>query len=156
MDGFYHPGSLHPRNSLGYLLRRASKLSTTRAEAAFEGLAISFTQWIVLALVYKHTATTSSELSRDLGHNSGALSRLIDQLEERGLLARAPDSEDRRCIRLSTTAAGGAMVVDLATRVTDLWNELLQGFDEAEILRLIELLDRLVVRLEESEEQAGS
>lgn len=156
MDGFYQAGSLHPRNSLGYLLRRASKLGTARAEAAFDGLAISFTQWTVLALVYKQVATTSSELSRDLGHDSGALSRLVGQLEERGLLARAPDNEDRRCIRLSTTAAGGAAVVDLATRVIDLWNELLRDFDEADIHRLIELLDRLVTRLEETEEQAGS
>lgn len=156
MDGFYRAGSLLPRTSLGYLLRRASKLGTARSEAAFEGLEISFTQWMVLALVNRRMAATSSELSRELGHNSGAMSRLIDQLEERGLLTRAADSSDRRVFRLETTATGSAMVADLGIRVVDSWNEILRGFDGSDISRLIELLDRLVTRLEAIEAQAES
>lgn len=155
MHNFYQPGSMHSRNSLGYLLRRASKLGTARSEMAFKGLEISFTQWIVLVLVYRHMADTSTELSRDLGHNSGAMSRLINQLEERGLLARAPDTDDRRIVRLVTTEAGTALVTDLATRVMDVWNDILKDFDEAEILCLIELLDRLVTRLEETDRTDG-
>ena len=156
MNDFYQAESFHARNSLGYLLRRASKLGTSCSEAAFEGLEISFTQWIVLAMIYRHMATTSSELSRELGHDSGAMSRLIDQLEERKLLARAPDDGDRRIIRLETTAAGSSMATDLAARVMDSWNEILTGFDRTEVARLIELLGRLVTRLEEIDGQAGN
>lgn len=155
MDSFYDLDSFAPRNSIGYLLRRANKLSMAHAEAAFEGSEITFTQWIVLALTFSGTAATCAELSRNIGHNSGAMTRVVDQLEERGLLARQPDAGDRRVTRLAITEAGRATVTDLALRVIGLWNEILEDFDRDEIVRLIATLTKLVARLEAVEEQAG-
>lgn len=155
MDSFYSPDDFAPSNSIGYLLRRANKLSMARAEAAFEGSEITFTQWIVLALTFSGTAATCAELSRNIGHNSGAMTRVVDQLEERGLLARQPDESDRRVTRLAITEAGRVTVTDLAARVVGLWNDILHDFDREEIVRLIATLTRLVARLESGEDQAG-
>jgi len=150
---FYEPDAFSPGNSIGYLLRRANKLSMACAEAAFAGSEITFTQWIVLALVFNGTAATCAELSRNIGHSSGAMTRLIDQLEARGLLARQRDEADRRVTRLSLTAAGRVTFTDLAACVLDRWNEVLEDFDRGEIVRLIAMLNRLVARLEAIEDQ---
>ncbi|MFO1354716.1 MAG: MarR family transcriptional regulator [Gammaproteobacteria bacterium] len=155
MPSFYQPDALTPANALGYLLRRAHKLSMAGAEAAFAGSEITFTQWIVLALVHSGTAASCAELSRNIGHSSGAMTRLVDQLEQRGLLARQRDGGDRRVTRLVITAAGRRTVTDLAARVTGLWNEVLEGFDHGEVHRLITTLNRLVTRLEAVTGDAG-
>ncbi|CAG0945259.1 Transcriptional regulator SlyA [Gammaproteobacteria bacterium] len=155
MPAFYQADSLTPANAIGYLLRRAYKLSMARAEAAFAASEVTFTQWIVLALVHSGTATTGADLSRNIGHSSGAMTRLIDQLEQRGLLGRLRDGSDRRVTRLAITAAGRRTVTDLAERVASLWNEVLEDFDREEILRLITTLNRLVAHLEAAAGEGG-
>ncbi len=155
MPPFYEPDAFTPANSLGYLLRRANKLSMARAEAAFAGSELSFTQWIVLALVFNGTAATCAELSRNIGHSSGAMTRLIDQLEARGLLARQRDDTDRRVTQLTLTDTGRRTFTDLAARVIGRWNEVLDDFDREEIVHLIATLNRLVTRLEAIEGQGS-
>lgn len=154
MDDFYSIDMFAPRVSLGYLLRRVNKLSIARVEAAFDGNDITFTQWVVLALVTYDVATTCTELSRNMDHDKGALTRVIDQLEERGLVERRRDIGDRRVSQLTATATGRKIVADLAQRVVDVWNDILCDFDREEITRLIETLTRLLARLDPSDPQA--
>lgn len=145
---YYTDAPPTPQDSIGYLLRRANGLSMALAEAAFQDTEISFIQWVVLALVNSGTADTCAGISRNLGYNSGAMTRLVDQLEQRGLLCRQRDSRDRRITRLALTGAGKAVVVDLGKRIYALWNDLLDGLDPADIRRVIAVLNTLVNRLE--------
>jgi DNA-binding MarR family transcriptional regulator len=50
-----------------------------------------------------------SELNRHVLLSQPALSRMVDRLADRGLLAREPDPADRRGVRLSLTEAGRAV-----------------------------------------------
>jgi DNA-binding MarR family transcriptional regulator len=154
MSDFYSIDMFAPRVSVGYLLRRVNKLSIARVEAAFDGNDISFTQWVVLALVSFDIATTCTELSRNMDHDKGALTRVIDQLEERGLIERRRDAGDRRVSQLAVTADGRRIVADLARRVVDVWNDILGDFDREEVERLIGTLAKLLARLDPSDSQA--
>lgn len=152
MEGpFYQVESYRPRISIGYLLRRVSKLSQNQVEAGFDGNDITFTQWAVLALTANDVADTCTGLARDLGHNSGAMTRVIDQLEERGLLTRTRGACDRRVTNLAITDKGSATVAKLAGSVVDLWNEILADFERDEARQLIALLTKLLARLEQLE-----
>ena len=155
-EPFYDAASFAPRVSLGYLLRRISKLSTGRIERAFDGSDITFTQWIVLALVATDTANTCTALARDMDHNSGAMTRLIDQLEERSLVTRTRAEGDRRVSTLTVTAAGQDMVSALVTSVVGMWNEILESFEREEIQQLITTLTRMLARLEALEADTGT
>ncbi|GAA4760848.1 virulence master transcriptional regulator RovA [Stakelama sediminis] len=154
MDPFYTPETFFPRASLGYLLRRLNKLGSNRVEDAFDGNDITFTQWAVLALVANKIACTCSSLSKDLGHNSGAMTRVLDQLEERGLLKRVRDDCDRRVTRLTVTPAGTVQLEQLAAIVMDVWNDILDGADHEEVRQLIALLNKLLARFEALEDKA--
>lgn len=154
MADFYSIDMFAPRVSIGYLLRRVNKLSIARVEAAFDGNDITFTQWVVLALVSFEIATTCTELSRNMDHDKGALTRVIDQLEERGLVERRRDTDDRRVSQLTATADGRKIVADLARRVVDVWNDILHDFDREEIERLIATLTKLLARLDPFDPQA--
>lgn len=159
-DDFYTPENFHPKVSIGYLLRRASKLSLARVEAAFSDREITFTQWATLALLNAGIADNCGGVARDLGHNPGAMTRVVDSLEERGLLKRRQHATDRRVTMLEVTPEGCAVLETLAGRVMSIWNEILGPFEQKDILQLIALLNRLLSRLEEldgekAEEKAG-
>src|SRR5258706_12438859 len=107
-DGFYNKSNYVTQRSLGYLLKHVVKLIEPRAEAMFADAALSFTQWLALRLVHDRVVDNSAGIARMLCHNSGAVTRLVDQLEARGLLERQRDTGDPRIIRLATTPARGA------------------------------------------------
>ena len=50
--------------------------------------------------------STSAELARDICHDAGSLTRILDELEQRDLIARARSETDRRVVSLSMTPSG--------------------------------------------------
>jgi DNA-binding MarR family transcriptional regulator len=155
MDPFYRVETFTPRESIGYLMRRISKLSTSRVEASFDSRDVSFTQWVVLKLISSRIADTCTALARDMDHNSGAMTRLIDQLEERGLIVRNRLEGDRRVSKLSITEAGQTLSDTLLASVVEVWNEIVAALDPAETRQLIDTLTKLLDRLETLEAERG-
>ena len=151
---FYSEENLQCRRSIGYLVRRLHNLIVPEAEGRFAAAEISFTQWVTLMGLREGIASTCADIARHLGHDTGATTRLLDQLELRGLVKRARDRDDRRVVNIALTAKGEAMAKRLAPRMVAFWNEALGEFSHAEISTLIELLTRLLVRLERKPSEA--
>jgi DNA-binding MarR family transcriptional regulator len=142
VDGFTASGSL------GFLLRRAQKLMSQQAEQVFEGRGLTLSQWIVLKLIEEGDVGTPGEAARILGHNTGATTRLIDQLENEGLLTRAREGGDRRLVRLALTPDGARVAKAWAGEMAGFFEDLLAAFTPAEVETMVGLLGRLVERLE--------
>jgi DNA-binding MarR family transcriptional regulator len=134
--------------SLGFLLRRAHKLMSQQAEQMFAGRELTLSQWIVLKLVDEGRVATPGEAARMLGHNTGATTRLIDQLESEGLLDRRRETGDRRLVTLVLTPAGKSTAKVWEGAMTGFFDELLGEFSPAEVETMIALMGRLVDRLE--------
>ena len=73
-------------------------------------------------------------------HNSGALTRVIDQLAERGLLERMRRDRDRRKVELQLTAAGREAIESLIPLVVEKLNLALADFSSAEVKEFLRLL----------------
>src|ERR1700735_437031 len=144
MSSFYNAKTYKARDSVGYLVRRAGNLMTTRVEAAFADHEITFAQWLVLMKLRDGLATTAAEIARDMCHDSGALTRVIDQLAQRGLIERTRGQEDRRTIRLTLTEEGLRTVNGLVPTVVDLLNMALVDFTNDEASTLTRLLKKLI------------
>ncbi|HVU19150.1 MAG TPA: MarR family winged helix-turn-helix transcriptional regulator [Rhizomicrobium sp.] len=145
---FYSVEKFQARRSIGYLIKRLNNLIVPGAEALFADAEFTFSQWVVLMAVRDGIADTCGELARHLDHDSGATTRLVDQLEKRGYLRRRRSTEDRRVVHLRITATGRALAKSLMPRVIDFWNEALEEFSPAEAQQLIALLTRLLARIE--------
>lgn len=150
-EAFYTAENYVARHSLGYLLRQAVRLLEPRAEAIFADESLSFTQWLALRLVHDGVVDNSAGIARTMCHNSGAVTRLVDQLEARGLLMRERCGRDRRIVRLAVTASGDAALAAVNPRMMALLNSLLEDFSRHEIEMLLSLLTRLLTRLEADE-----
>ncbi len=135
--------------SIGYLVRRVHNSMMPRAEGLFADAELTFSHWVILIGLRDGAVATCADIARHMNHDTGATTRLIDQLEERGLLARTRSKHDRRVIHLTLTPEGRTMTKILLPRVVDLWNSVLKDFSHAEIDMLVDLLSRLNARMEE-------
>jgi DNA-binding MarR family transcriptional regulator len=145
----YSADSFHLQDSIGYLVKRTQRLMHDRIEAAFASQGITFQQWVVLMHLRDGLATTTAGLCQELRHDSGAMTRLIDQLEERGLIGRRRQEADRRIVDLELKPAGRKMVESLIPLAVDTLNVALEDFTKAEVQQLKSLLHRLSSRVGE-------
>ena len=142
-------------NSIGYLMRRGASLLREQLEASFADAGITFVQWATLIMLRDNPSLTPADLCRDLRHDSGAFSRLIDQLEQRDLLQRVRSDADRRSVQLLLTSGGRDMIEGHLPLVVERLNHALSDFTPAEVATLTSLLTRMIARLEESTAACG-
>ena len=140
---FYSSSNFHPDNSIGYLVRRSEQLGTAALEPVFAAHDITKTQWSALVALHFERASTCAEIARDLGHDKGATTRLVDTLEDRGWVTRARGEGDRRLVRITLTPAGEAICGRVRDVVIALWNDWLKDWKESDIVDLTRLLARL-------------
>ena len=145
----YRAETFHLRDSIGYLVKRSQRLMQERIEGLFEKQGCTLQQWVVMMHVRDGLALTVADLCRELHHDSGAMTRLIDQLEERKWIERRRNPHDRRVIELSLTGPGNKALDGLVAVAADMLNLALDGFNREELKTLQTLLGRLIGRLQE-------
>ncbi len=80
-----------------------------------EARGVTVAEWVVLRALYdRPDGAAPSEIAARLGMTRGAISKLVDRLAAKGLLACAARAGDRRFQVLALTPAGRALVPDLA------------------------------------------
>lgn len=151
---FYTESNFFPDQSVGYLIKRNFRFCGEALTPAFAAEGITFTQWQALISIYFGRATNGAELAQDLAHDKGATTRLIDVLEEKGWVTRQRDTDDRRCVNLSLTAAGNEMAKRARLRVIACWNDWLADWDPADVTTLVALLQRLEATLAKAAAEA--
>jgi MarR family transcriptional regulator, transcriptional regulator for hemolysin len=105
--------------------RRAATLGVTRA------------QWKVLFRLSRQPGLRQIELADILDVEPITLSRIIDRLEEAGLVERRTDPADRRAWRLELTARAQPLIAKLRTLAEALMDEAFAGLsnEELELMR---------------------
>lgn len=148
----YDVRTFRSAESIGYLLKLSHALMHDTVASAFEGHDLSFMQWLVLVKVQEHV-TTASELCRIISHDTGALTRLLDQLEQRGYIERRRSTADRRVVELQLTAAGRRKTAELMPVTVDCLNAALADFSKAEFDQFMRLIKKLIARLRDMESE---
>jgi DNA-binding MarR family transcriptional regulator len=99
---------------LGYWLRRVSNRVSGAFASSLQAEQISVAEWVALRLLYTGDKTTPGDLASLTGMTRGAVSKVLDKLESKGLVARASNADDNRVQWLSLTAEGQRLVPRLA------------------------------------------
>jgi DNA-binding MarR family transcriptional regulator len=139
---FYSESAFEPDISIGYLIRRIHQLGGAAIEPVFAAQGLTYTQWQALVSIWFGRGATAADLARDLGHDKGAMTRLVDTLESRGWITRERTAEDRRCVNLSLTDNGVAVALRCKKRVIACWNAWLADWSDEEARTLIRLLQK--------------
>jgi DNA-binding MarR family transcriptional regulator len=154
---YYTVETLKAGTSIGYLVKRCGGLMTQLAERSFESTSVSFTQWITLMRLCERTEPISAtQLSKELCHDMGALTRVVDELERRGLVRRERSRRDRRAVELAITAAGRREAESGKRVIVELLNELAEHYSVSELNTLVGLLQRMMGVLQSAAEAGAS
>ena len=132
------------RSSLGYLLKRAHVGLVDVLDEVVAPSGLTITHWVILINLRDGVEMTAADLCTQLRHDSGALTRLIDQLESRGLVERERSREDRRAVQLRLTDAGARMLQTLLPQVVERLNFVLRDFSRTEMAEFVRLLSKFI------------
>jgi len=143
-------------SSVGYLTKRAHSLLLDAVEPLLQRHGLTYAQYFVLAMLRDSAAVNPKDICLQFRHDSGALTRVIDQLAERGLLVRLRSDVDRRKVELQLTAAGRKVLESIVPEVLELLNHALEDFSAAEVQELTRLLTKLNARLQMMVESQGT
>ena len=124
-----------------------------RTVLAGEGL--SFTAFTVMWVLWVWGEMESRELAIDAGVTKGTLTGVVGTLERRGLVARRRDTIDGRLVRVSTTAAGDAMMAGLFARFNAGERRVVAGLDDDESAQLAHLLRKVLRSMEDDRDGTG-
>ena len=100
-------------------------------------------EYVVLSGLVDGPAQTQARLAEAVGRDKTRLIPILDALEARGLLVRAPDPADRRNKTVELTAAGRALRAAAARAIGVAEEEVLGVLGAAERRTFRELLGRL-------------
>jgi DNA-binding MarR family transcriptional regulator len=145
---YYQVSTYRTQFSIGYLVKRAHSMMLDVMEPLFEHHGFSFIQYVILVLLRDGIAVNPKDICIQYRHDSGALTRVIDQLAERGLLERIRRNRDRRKVELKLTPAGRKVIDSLIPLVVDKLNEALTDFTKDEVQELLRLLIKLNTTLQ--------
>src|ERR1700719_4870878 len=143
----YQVSTYKAQNSVGYLVKRAHSLMLDVLEPMLEERGFSFVQYVILSSLRDGIAVNPKDICFQFRHNSGALTRVIDQLAARGLLERIRRDRDRRKVELQLTPAGRDTIEGLIPLIVEKLNLALADFSGAEVHELQRLLVKLNTRL---------
>jgi MarR family transcriptional regulator for hemolysin len=87
------------------------------------------------------------EIARRIGIEGPTLTRMLDVLQEEGLIERVADARDRRSKLVRLTVAGKAAVKEIGAEAEALRQELLEGIAGEDLDRMNALMGGLIDRL---------
>lgn len=131
-----------------FLLKRLGFAAKERAMAAYEETGLAPYHHAVLAVLDEGSRETQGSIADVLGYDRGQLVGFLDELEERKLVERHRDPNDRRRHLVQLTPEGKRMLTKLRVLARRLENEFLAGLDDEERSTLYGLLLRLAERHE--------
>jgi len=106
------------------------------------GLGVTRAQWKVLFRLDRHPGLRQIELADMLDIEPITLSRIVDRLEESGLVERRADPADRRAWRLHVTAGAQPLIAKLRAIADDMIAETFAGIDPKDIEITRQVLSR--------------
>ena len=133
------------------LLRTADALARG-AEALLKPYNLSGTQYNILRILRGagEKGLACREVGGRLISRDPDITRLLDRMESRGLIARARETQDRRVVKTRIAAEGLRLLDELDKPVRELHRRQLRHLPSKQLRQLSNLLDRARERLEEA------
>ncbi len=141
---FYCANGYQPEQSLGYLMRQILNALGQEVEQQLAHTGLTNAQWIPLFKLYIGRAKTAAELARECNLDAGAMTRMLDRLEAKGLCRRERSAADRRVITITLTEAGLTAAGEIPKVLSRVQNANLEGFSDEEFQLLRSFLRRIL------------
>lgn len=130
---FYRGDDYCVNESIGYLLRQLRIHMDRAIDAEMAEHDLTGVQWGPLLMIDKGLGDTAAELARAGCVDTGAMTRMLDRLEAKGMLRRERCPDDRRLVRLKLTPDGQRLCEKIPYNLSRVLNGMLRGFSAGEL-----------------------
>jgi DNA-binding MarR family transcriptional regulator len=99
-----------------YLLAAASDAASEQFHQTVRKAGLRVPEWRVLACLYDHDGAMITELARLALVEQSRLTRIVLQMEKRGLVRRTGDPDDKRRVHIHLSEAGRSLASELVQK----------------------------------------
>ncbi|HCN73504.1 MAG TPA: MarR family transcriptional regulator [Pusillimonas sp.] len=128
---------------VGHLLRRAYQRHIALFQQIIPDTQLTAAQFVVLCAVKDCGACSLSEIVKRTAIDQATVRGVIDRLKTRKLIAVRHDDVDRRKVLVSLTPVGTDLVGSMVPFAFEITEKTFNGFNPAERLALIYLLNKM-------------
>jgi DNA-binding MarR family transcriptional regulator len=129
---------------LGFLMKKAFQCIVGQADKALEQHDLTYAQWMVIDQLSNSGPMGLLNLAKALELDPGALTRTIERLEIKGMVARVRTPQDKRSCQIELSEKSKELIDFIPNILADVMNQHLQGFDHAEYEKLIHALNQVI------------
>ena len=151
---FYSAKTYDPEESVGYLMRQILNDMASGIELQLAHTELTNAQWKPMLKLYGGQASTVAELARHCHMDAGAMTRMLDRLEAKGLCRRVRSESDRRVVNIELTDVGRTAAAQIPHVLSGVQNANLRGFSVEEFETLKGFLQRVLANAQGSSKEA--
>ena len=115
----------------------------TRTHALLEEIGLYSGQPPILKQLWENEGCMQTDLVENLHLAPATVTKMLQRMEQAGLVERRPDPVDQRITRVYLSQAGRAIRADVEQRMRQVGEEMLNGFSPEEQAQLAEYLNRM-------------
>lgn len=124
-----------------------SRLMRRAFDERARGIGVTRPQWQVLSILARHEGINQGGLADLLDVEPITLCRMVDRLQDAGMVERRADPTDRRAWRLFLTERANGLLNELRPLALNLFDEAMSGLSTLERDALHEMLERVRTNL---------
>jgi DNA-binding MarR family transcriptional regulator len=135
------------------MVNLATNISNACSKIYLTEFDISIPEWRILARLAEHEKLNAKDIGRVTFMDKSKVSRAVKILEEKQLIHRQKDEQDKRAAYLSLSETGIKIYGKIAPKALDWEEELIGALDVSEyrdLMRIMEKLDNNVLQMEQS------
>jgi DNA-binding MarR family transcriptional regulator len=141
---YYQADNYRPEDSIGLMMRQILTSLAQGVEQRLVNSALTHAQWMPVLKLHLGHAATVAELARECHLDAGAMTRMLDRLEAKGLCTRSRSETDRRVVNIALTPAGSQAATEIPGVLCAVLNGHLSGLSADEFATLKSLLQRVL------------
>ena len=146
MENFDKYDCLRPEKQLCFPLYVYAKEVVRRYRKPLERLGLTYTQYIVMMVLWEFGGMTEGELGRKVYLDSGTLAPLLKRMENQGYITRIRPEANERRLFIDLTPEGAALKDQALNVPCEM--EGCMNLTQDEQRKLKELLDKAIVKME--------
>lgn len=132
------------RARVARLVNRGQSKLIQALDKDLEPFGVTAAQYGILSAIRAGRGDTAAQLCKEISYSPGAMTRMLDRLEQKHLIRRLPHPDSRRANMLELTDDGRRIFPELLAKSSAIINRFFGEFNSVELRRLETLLERMV------------
>ena len=143
---------MYLRDTTGYMIANTGRRLTSSLTQLFQPYNLTSEQWSLLIALRLHDGVSQKELAELTDKDPANVTRILDQLQRKGLVRREANPDDRRAVCMRITPEGSEVAATLVPIEERFIEEIVAGIPQADLETFKSVIRAINLNLERRQE----